>query len=84
MTRTCTGGVARGRRGWRDAIDRGEVVGLVATALACNAFAYGAVLYLHGSTDLLTLSLLVGGGFLGLVAAGWLVVVYEIQALISA
>lgn len=84
MTRTCTQGVTGARRGSRFEVDRGEVVGLVATALACNAFAYGAVLYLNGAADLLTLSLLIGGGILGFVAAGWLVVVYQIEDYISA
>lgn len=65
-------------------VNPGEVVGVVVLALACNAFSYGGVLLLHGVTNVETLTLLAGGGIVGLVSAGWLVVLFTVREIVSA
>lgn len=71
--------------GWRQKLDvsPGEFIGLVVTALAWNAFAYGAVLRVQGPPNWLTLALLAAGGLIGLGSASWLVVVYHVRTVIS-
>lgn len=76
---------AESRDRWFGEVDvsPGEFVGIVLTALGANGFTYGAILYLFGVTNLATMAMLIGGGMLGLTAAVYLVVIYQIRDLVS-
>jgi len=81
----CAYPVTRRRDGWGPSVDfePSELVTLVATALAANAFAYGAVLCLHGVVTLWSLSLLVGGVAVCSVLVCWLLVLQHVRAITS-
>lgn len=72
-----------GRRLGELDVTPGELAGIVLTAIGANAFTYGFILHLNGATDVMTMAVLAGGGLLGLVAAVYLVVVYEIRAIVG-
>lgn len=65
------------------AIDPTEVIAVVVTAVAANAFTYGALLQLHGATTLTTTLLFVGGGAVTLASTGWLMVLSFVREVVE-
>ena len=65
------------------AVDPTEVVAIVLTALAANAFTYGALLQFHGVVTASTTALLVGGGLATLASTGWLAVLSFVKQVVG-
>ena len=64
-------------------VDPMEVLAIVLTALAANAFTYGALLQFHGATTLTTTLLIVVGGTVTLASTGWLMVLSFVHQVVE-
>lgn len=60
-----------------------EFAGLVLTIVGGLAFTYGAILYLRGVSNVLTVVLIAVGGFVGIASVVWLVVIYQVKDIVS-
>lgn len=63
--------------------DPKELLGIVVTAVAINAFVYGAILVSHGFTNLATVLLVLVAGAISLGSTAWLIVVSQVRQIVD-